>query len=223
MCDSREWCFLKSYLHTSALSKYSPLQNDFMITKGWRFPKLQIPQHSWGCPWRYTLICLSAPQPRGKAWPCWIWCTHPPPEPVPLLPDSVHGGLGPVQLLLFAAQHGGQAFILFPQPSQLLLPTRPLFSQVGIQVPAKYPLNLLDCLESTKTRWVGYLGERLGEENRHAGSKYWQKSRFYSSFTASSNRDYPQIIPSPFSDNLPGSQSVFPNSPQSKNNTVPPR
>lgn len=78
--------------------------------------------------------------------------THPPPQPVALLADGVHGGLGPVQLLLFAAQHGSQALILFPQPSQLLLPSRALFSQVGVQVPAKDPLDLLHCLENTGTK-----------------------------------------------------------------------
>lgn len=93
---------------------------------------------------------------------------HPPPEPVPLLPDGVHGGLGPVQLLLFAAQHGGQAFILFPQPSQLLLPARPLLSQVGIQIPAEYPFDLLDCLENTATKtsqvsdWEKAEGKKTG-------------------------------------------------------------
>lgn len=75
--------------------------------------------------------------------------THPSPEPVPLLADGVHGGLGPVQLLFLAAQHGCQTFILFPQSSQLFLPPGPLLSQVRIQVPTENSLNLLNCLKNT--------------------------------------------------------------------------
>lgn len=147
--------------------KLSPFRERLPDQKAWRVPRLRMPQNSWGCPWLYMFGCLPAPQPGGKAGPRRTWHAHPPPEPVPLLPDGVHGGLGPVQLLLFAAQHGGEALILFPQPGQLLLPTRPFFSQVGIQVPAKYPLNLLDCLENTKTSPVGSLRER--------GGKGWQR------------------------------------------------
>lgn len=138
-----------------------------------------------------TRQLLPAPQPGGKAQARWAWNAHPPPEPVPLLPDGVHRGLGPVQLLLFAAQHRGQALILFPQASQLLLPTRPLLSQVGIQVPAEYPLNLLDCLEDTvtKTSQVSDLGERRGKENRLDKSECPQRTGFYSHFTAKHNHD----------------------------------
>lgn len=103
------------------------------------------------------------PRARGP------WRAHPPPKPVPLLADGVHGGLGPVQLLLFAAQHGGQALILFPQPSQLLLPARPLFSQAGIQVPAQHPFNLLDCLENTATKTSQGSDWEEGEGQEQAG------------------------------------------------------
>lgn len=181
-----------------------------------------MPQNSWGCPWLYMFVCLPAPQPGGKAGPHRTWHAHPPPEPVPLLPDGVHGGLGPVQLLLFAAQHGGQALILFPQPGQLLLPTRPFFSQVGIQVPAKYPLNLLDCLENTKTSPVGSLRERGGKD----GSECGQRSGFYHLSLPTVTMTTPKS-PSPnFQRRLghsPGSQSASPNSPQSQNDTVPSR
>lgn len=118
-------------------------------------------------------------------------CAYPPAQPVPLLPDGVHGGLGPVQLLLFAAQHGGQALVLFPQPSQLLLPTRPLLSQVGVQIPAEYPLNLLNCLENTatETSQVSELGGKGGEENRLDRSECPQRRGLYSLFTTKRTHD----------------------------------
>lgn len=144
-----------------------------------------MPPNSWGCSWLDQLASPLAPAPRERPG------THPPPQPVPLLPDGVHGGLGPVQLLLFAAQHGSQALVLFPQPSQLLLPSRPLFSKVGIQVPAKDPFDLLHCLQNTatETSQVSSLGETGGGENRPARGECPQRGGSHSHFTAESNQD----------------------------------
>lgn len=91
---------------------------------------------------------------------------YPSTQPVPLLTDSIHSGLGPVKLLFFAAQHGCEALILFPQASQLLLPPRPLLRQVWIKFTSQHTLNLLHSLqkhnhqwtESGKNDWAGLMG-----------------------------------------------------------------
>ena len=103
--------------------------------------------------------------------------THPPPQPVALLPDGIHGGLGPVQLLLLAAQHGRQA----------------LLCQAGVQVPAEDPLDLLHCLENRamETRQVSSLGKRGRGEHRLVMGKCPQRGGFHGHFTAESNQDGP--------------------------------
>lgn len=91
---------------------------------------------------------------------------YPSTQPVPLLTDSIHGGLGPVKLLFFAAQHGCEALILFPQTSQLLLPPRPLLREVWIKVTSQHTLDLLYGLqkhshqwtERGKDNWAGLMG-----------------------------------------------------------------
>ena len=138
-----------------------------------------------GCPW------LKQPA-SGPASPPGTG-THPPPQPVALLPDGIHGGLGPVQLLLLAAQHGRQALILLPQPRQLLLPPGPLLCQAGVQVPAEDPLDLLHCLENRamETRQVSSLGKRGRGEHRLVMGKCPQRGGFHGHFTAESNQDGP--------------------------------
>lgn len=123
----------------------------------------------------------NAAEPSGRPWLSsrlrvalpWGRRAHPPPQPVTLLPDGVRGGLGPVQLLLLAAQHGRQALVLLPQPRQLLLPPGPLLCQAGVQVPAEDPLDLLHCLENraTETRQVSSLGKGGSGDHRLAAGE----------------------------------------------------